>query len=928
MSEPWEDYQSSTQTDSGPWEDYGVKTKPEEPTGKLSLGIPQQPYPTTGPLSTTWGGPPLRADMDRGPSQTIADALSEAYDIGTADPSKSLLAIEPKGVPSGEEITQATGIPKAITIPASAIGRAGAGLGQFLTSLGGGVQVGTAALPGVGLVQRAKWIYDMASGAGETAGKLSVDVEKALKDPSAVSTEDLQSMADDTANTALMLYGSGKLSSHEFQSLTSIRAPLGRMLESDKTRYAKDLAEQLKKEQPVIPERTPQGIRQLGIPIPEGPFAQPGVPELADAALAERMQLVQPAGDQGGALRRLRSELEPPQITLETSNPAERLQGGGQAPYGKTSFMREAEAPLPERTQAALEPKPVSDVTGGEESITPESEPTKGIITGRAIESWADEVLRGGATHAGPDVLAAYMVKGVALIERGIINFAEWSAKMLAEHGPSVEPHLRDLFEAAKATIQRAPVTETGTLKSAREIVEQRLSAQSAQPATSATAQPATQTTVPPTATPTVPTVPTVAPIKPTGVKVSLDDIYKIFEPAPKTPSTIKQKGVNFIEAIRTGFSSKFRPINKLAEDIAKAYGLKSRKDIAGIMEQLKGSSGKGEAEIYRFNRDVSSLVKGQEKDFNAYMFLNRSLDRLRMDLKDIQAAQAGTYVKDLNRRSVAQYTIPELEAKLAQLEHNLGPEKVANFQKAAAEYQRYMDNALRLQVESGRMSKDVYDAIKNDNQFYAPFKVMKYLEEGMRPEGSGRKIDTVADYTKAMTGIEDPSFKLGDMLGAARQSILISRILADKATAMQHVADLAKLDTNGTFIRKLNKGEDVPDGWSQVNVFENGVKERYATRPEVAEAVQLFPGNTGGIVSRILGAFSIPFKLGATALNLPFQVSNLMADVPRQALVSKYGLRGVDDLVRYPLGLIKSFFSSMEGNIFGKDNKLFLGFS
>lgn len=414
---------------------------------------------------------------------------------------------------------------------------------------------------------------------------------------------------------------------------------------------------------------------------------------------------------------------------------------------------------------------------------------------------------------------------------------------------------------------------------------------------------------------------------EPAARTAGLDDIYKIFEPAPKTPTPIKKRAVNVIESVRTGVSSKFRPINKLAEDIAKAYGLSKPKDIAGIMEQLKGSQGKGEADIYRFDKDVSDLVKGSERDFNAYMFLRRAIDRLTQDAKDIEKAMAGKEVKTLNRRRVANYTLNELNPKLETLKQQLGPEKLAEFEKAADAYQRHMDNALALQVESGRMSKKVYDAIKNGNQFYAPFKVMKYLEESSRPEGSGKKIDTVADFTKAIQGIEDPNFKLGDMLAAARQSILMSRILADKNLAMRHMAELAPFDVDGIFIKKLKDGENPPQGMESVNVLEAGKKQAYAVAPEVANAIQLYGGTSGGVISRLLSAFSVPFRAGATAFNIPFQASNLMADVPRAAFVSKYGLRGASDLVRFPMDFVHSLYSSIMGDVFGSKNQLFLDF-
>ncbi len=402
----------------------------------------------------------------------------------------------------------------------------------------------------------------------------------------------------------------------------------------------------------------------------------------------------------------------------------------------------------------------------------------------------------------------------------------------------------------------------------------------------------------------------------PNPVSSSLADVYKIFEPEKKQGSSIKEKAVNFVEAIRTGLSSKFRPLNKLAEDIARASGRSNPKDIAGIMEQLKGSRGRGEADVYRFDKDVSDLVKGKEKDFNAYMFLRRSLDRLNQDIASGES-----------RRSVANFTPESLTAKLDALKSQLGPETTSQFEKAAQGYQDHMDKALRLQVESGRMSQEVYNAIKSGNQFYAPFKVMKYLEETSRPEGTGAKIDTVADFTKAMKGIEDPNFKLGDMLSAGRQSLLISRILADKNLAMRNVAELAPFDTEGRFIKKLGPTEQPPKGMGTVNVMEDGKVQKYATNQDVADALQIYQGGGENIVSKLLSLASIPFKAGATALNLPFQVSNLLADVPRQALVSKYGLRGVQDLIHYPMDFVHAALSSVFADVFGARSKLFEDF-
>lgn len=1170
-----------------------------------------EPIPTVQPFysgeSTIAGAPgrnplvgtPRIWENLGGPTPNPTRAAAEALIGQQSDlqPEESVLGISPNRIATGAEMTKSTGIPKFLTIPVSGVLKAGAGLGQFLTSPQGGVEMGVAAIPGIGLVQRAKFIHDMAKGTGESSGNLAAEIENAARNPQQVDSDAFQRMAEETANTALTLYGAGKLTSHEFSRITGVRAPLGRFAESEKTRISKDVAEQLLKtvrdEQlplaedmvPVPGLIPPNAPRELGLPpVTTEPFLQPGVPDLADAALREYMRTtVAPGAIPRPALQELRRAINPPAVSPEQIALAERVQGGGQAPYGKTSFMREAEAPTTTRTQAAtqaerdmlqsvvdeaaaqgieipkgnlppgvsyrrpkvaptlaeqekrqaresvaqgltgesgyytdeprtqplpepapqpertregvtivspetgraiekpiplsalqrsrlraalargaseesilnilrlkerepaqpqkrkerpnaLEPeaaqsffplrqepgqsasevppeenrpptdeggggvpvepaptKPVAPRGGSESSLTPEQQAISRANNGRKAfaeamgvpyiegESNADflkrvnekkldipekkvsespEVIaeppspnapqvRTGTTEGtlkSPDTSGKTTPPSPGIVDKAISNIeslqsklrkgpqsgqtlmgvpsaildtALEAARLALKAGKSVAEAIEEAMKHIRFNVDKGKYDESKV----RQMFESELAGDTKKPAARPAVANGERTAATPKRESSV-----------GGGGGNLDDIYRIFEPAPKEETslgqTVKTKGVNLIEAIRTGLSSKFRPINKLAEDIAKAYGRTSSKDIAGIMEQLKGSQGKGEAEIYRFEQDVSKRVKGSEKDFNAYLFLRRSLDRLTQDQKDIGRAMEGEEVKTLNRRRVADYTINSLTAKLKTLEDKLGPDKLADFKKAANDYQTYMDESLRLQAESGRMSPEVYETIKNGSQFYAPFKVMKYLEETSRPEGTGANpIDTVADFTKAMEGIEDKGFRLGDMLGAARQNILLSRILADKNVAMRHVAELAAFDTDGRFIKRLKPNEQPPTGMEAVNVLENGKRIQYAINKDAAEAVKLYGGNAGGVIVRMMGALSVPFRAGATALNLPFQISNLMADQPRAALVSKYGIRGPTDLVRYPLDFVHALYSSIAGDMFGKDNKLFQDF-
>lgn len=84
--------------------------------------------------------------------------------------------------------------------------------------------------------------------------------------------------------------------------------------------------------------------------------------------------------------------------------------------------------------------------------------PKKGIIAGSALEKWADDTLQfnRGTFYTGGMVqlVAAALVKGVALLEKGITKFSDWAAEMIKEHGDAIRPHLKQLF--IQATEERA----------------------------------------------------------------------------------------------------------------------------------------------------------------------------------------------------------------------------------------------------------------------------------------------------------------------------------------------------------------------------------------------------------------------------------------------------------------------------------------
>lgn len=273
------------------------------------------------------------------------------------------------------------------------------------------------------------------------------------------------------------------------------------------------------------------------------------------------------------------------------------------------------------------------------------------------------------------------------------------------------------------------------------------------------------------------------------GILKEVTEITKSVLP-PRVPIITKIK--DFATDIQTSLVSEFVPLKLAEKKLYQAKGIEQPKlDIARKFEQLAGAPGKAEADIIDFQKAVIKPLRGKHDDFNQYLFLKRTESRL---------------VADPGVKKVGTWTVQKAQLGLEALHKKVGDSAFQQFEQIGTKtFQNEMDKALRLQVQSGRMSEQTYNAIKASNDFYAPFKVLRHIEEkeaGLIP-GIGRKIPTVEPLTKKIIGIQSEDFKIGNILESSAQQIYKSRILAEKNLKMQELVELAKFDTEGTFIQE-----------------------------------------------------------------------------------------------------------------------------
>ncbi len=283
-----------------------------------------------------------------------------------------------------------------------------------------------------------------------------------------------------------------------------------------------------------------------------------------------------------------------------------------------------------------------------------------------------------------------------------------------------------------------------------------------------------------PAGAPRKPPTPPAPPSRPAPPGSPLGDAERITRPQESKKGFLK-KVRQLPAGFQTALTSEFTPLRRAERQLYKELGRELPElDMARKFEQQAGAHGKAEADTVEFKEKVFDQISDHASDFNSYLFLSRTRSRLK---------------NNPGVKRVAGWTIQKAEAGLKELKDKVGDEIFSTIESVANnEYQQQMDQALKLQVSSGRMDQETYDKIKKANDFYAPFKVLKNLEETEGIPGAGRNISTTQAFTQAIKGIDTEDFTLGNMLEESAKQIYKSRILAEKNLKMLELDKLANM--------------------------------------------------------------------------------------------------------------------------------------
>jgi len=393
-----------------------------------------------------------------------------------------------------------------------------------------------------------------------------------------------------------------------------------------------------------------------------------------------------------------------------------------------------------------------------------------------------------------------------------------------------------------------------------------------------------------------------------------LKEVDTILTPKEGSESLFEKIGDAYTN-FRYRYNTRYAPIGEaqrsLYKDTGRTFTPNRYYDLERGFERLAGAPVQAEGEVELLQNVIGKLPKENVPHFDTYLTLARIEDRL---------------TQDPTRKRVGDWTLAKAQQGLADLEAEIGPDAYQQVQQAGQEFQDVMKRSLQIQVDSGRMSQDLMDRVLASNDFYAPFKVLKYYEgeEGF-VKGAGRRIPSSEQLAKKITGIDDTDFRIDAPSNVAAEQVYKGYILAQKNRKLRELATLSKLDTDGDYVNVIGPDTDARQGYEKVSYFVNGDKRYMEVSKPIADSLAGLDGQETGMILGGLGKISSVFKAGATGLSVPFNLSNaLIFDPIRLGIISRYGFRGPQDFLWTAIEWPKALASSVSGNLLNKPNALY----
>lgn len=242
--------------------------------------------------------------------------------------------------------------------------------------------------------------------------------------------------------------------------------------------------------------------------------------------------------------------------------------------------------------------------------------------------------------------------------------------------------------------------------------------------------------------------------------------------------------------------------------------------------ELLNGAPQKAYHLISRFNKAIGDLIgRGQEKNFNTYLFLQRTRARLLKQftmeerLKELEGRIENSVMQNkedelsldeklelitltVASKAVGTWTVEQADAALTEMMKDIGSDRYGKFKAAQKKYSEFTEESLFSLVEAGRVRLETYLKIIDSGEFYAPFYVVQYFDA------------TQGNLLEYVRGIKSEDFNVIPLMDATRYKLYNTMMVGEYNKFGIQMGELAKFDDSQSvimpFVEEEKRSSDV----------------------------------------------------------------------------------------------------------------------
>ncbi len=243
--------------------------------------------------------------------------------------------------------------------------------------------------------------------------------------------------------------------------------------------------------------------------------------------------------------------------------------------------------------------------------------------------------------------------------------------------------------------------------------------------------------------------------------------------------------------------------------------------------------------------------------------------------------------------------------ARDAQLVKDLAPQ----YDGLAQQVNQYSRKLLDYSVQSGLIPQDLATKLAQKYPDYVPINRIFNELETKGYQGSGRAIASLSKQT-VVQGLKGSERAIQSPIESLLLKTQDAFTQGEKNIAAKQLASYKDLPGMKGLIQEVPKGQNAPThGFSYLD---NGVKRMFQTTPEIAAAAKSLDAQQMNIVTKILSYPTRALQLGATGLNAPFTVTNLVKDQIDAFINSN---RATKTSLINPTNFVEALFSSVTHN-------------